>query len=143
MPSCYGPDADIWIAAERAEREKKAARKARRDFSKFGPGLLAKYAPPSWFDDRGVERHTPTIRGRLKSKILGHRALMDFVLRRDGACVACGDSEATGVRMVVDHIISRRNGGAHHPNNLQALCDGCNSAKVGLIDVRAVSVSLP
>lgn len=36
--------------------------------------------------------------------------------------------------LCVDHIVSRRNGGSHHPSNLQALCDPCNSAKVGLVD---------
>jgi 5-methylcytosine-specific restriction endonuclease McrA len=98
------------------------------------PGLLAAEAPATWTDDVGTVRRTPTIRGRLKcGKILSHAALRDFILRRDRSCRWCGSQE----RMVADHIISRRNGGAHHPANLQALCESCNAAKVGLVDARA------
>lgn len=28
----------------------------------------------------------------------------------------------------------RRNGGSHHPSNLQCLCDPCNARKAGLVD---------
>ena len=38
--------------------------------------------------------------------------------------------------LVIDHVVSRLNGGTHHPDNLQTLCDSCNSAKVGLVDSR-------
>ena len=36
--------------------------------------------------------------------------------------------------LVADHIVSRKNGGEHHPNNLQAMCQSCNSKKSGLVD---------
>ena len=61
----------------------------------------------------------------------GHRALREFVIHRDGGrCKRCGSREL----LVADHILSRRNGGAHHPNNLQCLCDSCNSRKAGRED---------
>jgi 5-methylcytosine-specific restriction endonuclease McrA len=74
----------------------------------------------------------PTIRGRLKMRIPCHRALRDFVLWRDKKCQRCGATDD----LVADHIVSRRNGGSHHPLNLQALCQSCNSAKAGLVDAK-------
>lgn len=88
-----------------------------------------------WTDDAGREWRVPEIRGRLKSRIPSHRALREFVIRRDGgACRTCGSTE----RLVADHIVSRRNGGTHHPTNLQCLCDPCNARKAGLVDARGV-----
>lgn len=83
-----------------------------------------------WTDDLGRTWKTPTIRGRLKTRIPSHRALIQFVLRRDGKCMHCGAT----ADLVADHIVSRRNGGAHHPDNLQALCQRCNSIKANTID---------
>lgn len=40
------------------------------------------------------------------------------------------------VMLVVDHVISRRNGGSNHPRNLQTLCDHCNCAKASLVDAK-------
>jgi 5-methylcytosine-specific restriction endonuclease McrA len=39
-----------------------------------------------------------------------------------------------------DHIVSRRNGGSHHPDSLRVLCDSCNAAKTGLVDARSGGV---
>ena len=105
-----------------------------RSFLTRGPGLRAADAPPTWVDAAGRRWRTPTIRGRLKpGQVPAHRALREFVLLLDGhACVRCGRRD----RLVADHILSRRNGGAHHPLNLQALCEPCNASKVGLLDVR-------
>lgn len=84
-----------------------------------------------WTDQFGKVRPVPTIKGRLKhGKCPGHRAIREFVVWRDRQCVWCGSAED----LIADHIISRRNGGSHHPNNMQALCQPCNSRKVGLID---------
>jgi len=94
--------------------------------------MLAVNAPGSWTDHDGHEWKTPMIRGRLKFRIPCHRALRAFVLRRDGVCVECGASE----NLVADHVISRRNGGAHHPENLVALCESCNATKANTIDRR-------
>ncbi len=85
-----------------------------------------------WNDEHGTQWKVPTIIGRLKMRIPCHRALRDFVLRRDGTCRWCG----TDQDLVADHIISRRNGGAHHPDNLQALCQSCNARKAGLVDAK-------
>lgn len=83
-----------------------------------------------WTDDRGIVWKVPQIRGRLKFRIPCHRAVRDFVLRRDRVCRWCGTARG----LVADHVLSRRRGGTHHPNNMQALCQSCNSSKAGLVD---------
>lgn len=90
-----------------------------------------------WQDHLGRWWIVPQIKGRLKcSKIPSHAALREFVVYRDGGkCKRCGCDD--GLRLVADHIISRRNGGSHHPDNLQCLCHSCNSRKAGLIDAKA------
>lgn len=96
----------------------------------------AKVLPSFWTDFDGVTRAVPQIKGRLKcSKVPGHFALREFVLRRDGyTCINCGETNRS--QLVADHIVSRRNGGSHHPENLQCLCHSCNSRKAGLIDAK-------
>ena len=116
-------------------------------------GLLASDAPKHWWDASGKQWRTPAIKGRLKFKGPGYRALREFVLSRDGyACQYCGLQfpEDTSVvverigylqervyRLVADHVISRENGGAHHPLNLVAACEGCNSKKAATVDSRS------
>lgn len=92
----------------------------------------AKLAPTFWTDHRGQTWKVPEIKGRLKpGKCAGHRALREFVIHRDGGrCRRCGSPEL----LVADHIVSRRNGGSHHPSNLQCLCDSCNARKSGTED---------
>lgn len=107
----------------------------------------------TWTDHLGVARPTPTIVGRLKFRIPLHAALRAFVMHRDGfRCVGCGvqgvdvppDYDGRHVIgapgaarvLVADHIVSRRNGGSHHPDNLQTLCEPCNAAKAGLVDAK-------
>lgn len=103
----------------------------------------------TWIDHRGVTRPTPQIAGRLKFRIPLHASLRAFVFIRDSfTCQRCGvkgenvpkdyDGSSTiscaNHCLVMDHHVSRRNGGSHHPSNLVTLCDSCNSRKVGLED---------
>lgn len=84
-----------------------------------------------WTDHNGKAWIVPQIKGRLKFRIPAHAALRGFVLYRAGhKCEQCAGT----VNLVADHIVSRRNGGAHHPDNLQCLCRVCNTRKVGQID---------
>lgn len=84
-----------------------------------------------WTDHLGQQWIVPQIKGRLKMRIPSHAALRAFVLHRAGGkCEQCSSTES----LVADHILSRRNGGAHHPDNLQCLCRTCNTRKVGLVD---------
>lgn len=86
-----------------------------------------------WTDKNGKTWKVPQVLGRLRcGKCPGHRALREFVIQRDRVCRWCG----TDKDLVADHVVSRRNGGEHHPNNLQALCWSCNSKKAGLIDAK-------
>lgn len=86
-----------------------------------------------WIDHLGRQWAEPTIKGRLKMRIPSHRALREFIIHRDGArCVLCGARES----LVADHIVSRRNGGRHHPSNMQCMCDSCNARKAGLTDAK-------
>lgn len=96
-----------------------------RDYSKVGPRF--------WTDQTGRQWKVPMIQGRLKMRIPCHRALRDFVIRRDGGkCSDCGATE----NLIADHILSRRNGGTHHPDNLRCLCQSCNSRKASVVDAR-------
>lgn len=107
-----------------------------REYGKVSPqfwmygGVPASAAPATWTDHDGTVRATPHVLGRLRSTCPGHAALKAYVIRRDGACVACGRTD----RLETDHILSRRRGGAHHPVNLQALCGGCNATKACVIE---------
>jgi 5-methylcytosine-specific restriction endonuclease McrA len=52
------------------------------------------------------------------------------VLSRDGGrCVLCGRSQADGVKLHVDHILPRSQGGTATLDNLQTLCAPCNRGK--------------
>lgn len=86
-----------------------------------------------WVDHEGRQWIEPTIKGRLKMRVPSHLALREYVIHRDGRkCVICRSTE----RLVADHIVSRRNGGRHHPDNMQCLCDSCNARKSGLSDAK-------
>lgn len=112
-------------------------------FKSARSGLLAVNEPATWTDRLGVARRTIRTNGRLRaSKFPLHEALRAFVYERDGnRCVLCGYVPQPNdclrgptFCLELDHIISRRNGGSHHPDNLQVLCNSCNSRKSGLID---------
>jgi len=52
------------------------------------------------------------------------------VLRRDNfTCCICGFSQGDGVRLHVDHIVPVARGGKSELENLQTLCERCNSGK--------------
>jgi len=95
----------------------------------------AKLSPTFWTDRHGRLWKVPQIKGRLKTRCPGHRALREFVIWRDGSkCRRCDAIED----LIADHIVSRRNGGSHHPDNLQCLCQACNARKASLEDAKAV-----
>ena len=95
-----------------------------------------KVSPAFWTDSNGINHKVPQIKGRLKpGKIPLHAALKKHVIDRDGRkCKVCGRGEVDGVVLVADHIVSKRNGGSHHPDNMQCLCDSCNATKANLVD---------
>lgn len=98
----------------------------------------SKITPQFWLDHNGKQWIVPQIKGRLKMRIPSHAALREFVLNRASySCQSCGSNDKA--KLVADHIVSRRNGGQHHPNNMQCLCSSCNSRKANMIDAKGVS----
>lgn len=84
-----------------------------------------------WTDHKGRRWLIPGVKDRLRcGRIRGHRALREYVIWRDENCQSCGSAED----LIADHIKSKRNGGTHHPGNLQALCKRCNTVKSNTID---------
>jgi len=99
---------------------------------------------------------TVTRTGKLQFRIPKHAAFRAAIYARDNfTCQQCGampafvplnyDGRLTlnttrvskngyAAPLVLDHVVSRRNGGTNDPSNLQTLCDSCNSAKSGLVD---------
>lgn len=97
----------------------------------------AKISPQFWVDHNGRSWIVPQIKGRLKMCIPAHNALREFILHRDNyTCRHCGNQDR--LRLVADHIVSRRNGGSHHPDNMQCLCGSCNARKAGLVDAKGI-----
>lgn len=103
-----------------------------------------------WVDHLGRRWRVSTTCGRIKYRSPGRLALRAFIFQRDNfTCQHCGvkainvpdnydGAQALGVErgwcLLVDHIVSRRNGGSHHPDNLQTLCDSCNARKAATVD---------
>ncbi len=101
-----------------------------------------------WTDINGRKRWAPQIKGSLQFKVPAHAALRAFVFHRDDyRCQSCGcrpseiPEDFTGryaitwvsgddvLSLSVDHILPRKQGGSHHPDNLQTLCLSCNMSK--------------
>jgi 5-methylcytosine-specific restriction endonuclease McrA len=118
------------------------------------PPMVIPAGLETWTDHAGQVWRTPRTISRLKfSKNSTHRALRAFVFVRDGfTCQECGAKPgrppkgydgSTGVSLpgrtclVMDHIVSRRNGEIHHPTNLRTVCYPCNTRKIGLSDIPA------
>lgn len=105
------------------------------------PGLLAKDEPLTWTDWEGQQYKVPK-RTLSFTGCWMHARLREHVWRRDGyRCQACGalasstgDIDGTSNVLCVDHVISRRNGGSNHPDNLQSLCRACNATKTAQLD---------
>ena len=58
----------------------------------------------------------------------GWRKLREQVLKRDGCCQLCGQTEG---QMHIDHIIPKRLNGGDQLWNLRQLCKACNLSKGG------------
>ncbi len=68
--------------------------------------------------------------------------LREQVLERDnGTCQACG-ARGKGIKLELDHIVSRDHGGPNTVDNLQILCSICNRYK-GVNDINFRSHSTP
>lgn len=105
----------------------------------------------TWKDYAG--REWPVVRSKraLKFSVPAHRALRAHIFHCDGfACVRCGAAGvnvpddydgsrvlftntlvSNGFRdmLILDHILTRKAGGANVVENLQTLCETCNKGK--------------
>ncbi|MCL2569989.1 MAG: HNH endonuclease [Firmicutes bacterium] len=62
------------------------------------------------------------------------------ILKRDGhECKICGSTASDGVKLHVDHIVPVSKGGTSDCDNLQTLCDRCNSGKSNKHDSERVN----
>jgi 5-methylcytosine-specific restriction endonuclease McrA len=87
-----------------------------------------------WIDNN--QRQWKVLSGK-NPRSSGYFALRRFVIERDGnKCTYCGKTTT----LVADHIISIRNGGIHHPDNMQCLCHSCNSRKAVTIDSKPLKM---
>lgn len=108
-----------------------------------------------WWDHQRRKWPVTTSKGPIKWAIKKNAILRAFVMMRDGfTCRKCGlkpdeiPANYDGRELVfawktvkaippfrklsylvVDHVVARLEGGSNHPDNLQVLCEGCNSAK--------------
>lgn len=84
--------------------------------------------PETWEDELGIVREVPTGSSKGWSKTAWWRRIRRHVIRRDGGeCKTCGAVEAN----IIDHILPRRDGGSHHPDNLRLLCARCHGEMTG------------
>lgn len=104
----------------------------------------------TWTDYNGKTWRTVTPRHRLRFQQVGPSTLRVTVFMRDAfRCRKCGErainipvnydgryalSTEHGRCLLLDHVVSLRNGGSNHPDNLQAYCDRCNRAKCLNVD---------
>lgn len=82
------------------------------------------------FDDAGLRSPGRARGGRMRLTAVSSRALSADerarILARDELrCQRCGAEEG----LTVDHIYPRSKGGGNEPENLQTLCQSCNSKK--------------
>jgi 5-methylcytosine-specific restriction enzyme A len=89
------------------------------------------FRPPGW---RPAPNKQPEAHDRFYSTQAWKRTRA-IVLKRDGyRCTAidCSTpSRGLGGRLVVDHVIERRDGGADHVSNLRTLCPTCDNRRHG------------
>lgn len=105
----------------------------------------------TWVDHHGMTHKAPSPRlDKLCFQVTLHARVRAFVFIRDGfRCRICGvegadpPEEYDGrytlhvpgrICLELDHVLSQRNGGTHHPSNLQTLCNSCNARKSALVD---------
>jgi 5-methylcytosine-specific restriction protein A len=89
------------------------------------------FRPPGW-------RPAPNKRPEAHDPFYGTQAwkrIRAEVLERDGYRCTASDcstpSRGLGGRLIVDHVVERRDGGADHISNLHILCPSCDNRRHG------------
>jgi hypothetical protein len=74
---------------------------------------------------RELKEHLRNQPRRDAQKFIGKKNVREWLFKRDGCCLRCGDTKM----LSVDHIVSVNRGGENKLSNLQTLCRSCNSWK--------------
>ena len=78
----------------------------------------------------GWPRCSDCVQAKTRTRHAMRPTLRRNVMLRDGhRCVSCGDGVLDGARLEVDHIVPVAAGGRDEMDNLQVLCQSCNSGK--------------
>ena len=106
--------------------------RTRPQLHRMGVIEMATQNESTWTDPTGHTWTLPSIQTKLSfCKSKKHKAIVDFVMdRARHKCKTCGDTYP----LHIDHIIPRRAGGTHHPDNLQVLCASCHARKTMTTD---------
>lgn len=77
--------------------------------------------------DIGTQERLRYIRNRSRASAYTRRSeVRARILKRDNYhCIQCGSA----INLTIDHIVSVYRGGSNEDNNLQTLCNSCNSRK--------------
>jgi 5-methylcytosine-specific restriction endonuclease McrA len=68
-----------------------------------------------------------------KSYSAWYRLRFSIMVRDGFRCQYCGrTAQDAGVKLEVDHILAKNNGGSNNPSNLITCCSDCNIGKSGL-----------
>ena len=97
------------------------------------PATQSTEAKPSWEHSKNSQPSQHVKRHRTGRNV--SYKLRFMVMRRDGfKCKFCGATPASdpGTKLVIDHVIPWSSGGETTIDNLQTLCEVCNSGKSNL-----------
>lgn len=83
----------------------------------------------SEYDNLKKENKLYEISARIERRKMTNSLRYDVLKRDKYRCVICGKGRYDGVKLEVDHIKPVSKGGKTEMNNLQTLCDRCNSGK--------------
>lgn len=130
--------AAVWVRKEEKRRKAETARRAEE--SRLQKAVWLREEKAEW--ERGERERAKRQAERRLDTLAFNPVLIPTVPsgntpkhtmygRQEGVCVGCL-RHFPFRNMTTDHIVPRANGGTDHPDNLQLLCNACNSDKGAL-----------
>lgn len=83
---------------------------------------MARHNYMNSFKIRELDSLQPRI---IAQKFISKKEVRNFIISRDKNCLCCGSSK----KLTLDHIVPISVGGLNEIDNLQTLCNSCNSKK--------------